>query len=180
MKGLDSNAVPSPVAGKDVVVVSSGYPSKIAVAVKPGGSGDVSDSPQVLWKYSKGTAYVPSPILYGDYVYLMTDKGLITCLDALTGEVKYEGARPPVGTSFMASPVAYDGKLLLVSLDGDAFVLKAGPVHELLRTNPMGEPMAASPAIAKGRLYIRGDKTLYCIEAPKSRISSRPVGAWPS
>lgn len=168
MKGLDSNAVPSPVAGADVVVVSSGYPSKIAVAVRPGGDGDVTGTARVLWTYSKGTAYVPSPILYGEFVYLMTDKGLITCLDARTGEVRYEGARPPVGTSFMASPVAYDGKLLLVSLDGDAFVLKAGPQHEVLRTNPIGEPMAASPAIARGRLYIRGEKTLYCIEAGKS------------
>lgn len=166
MKGLESNAVPSPVAGRDVVVLSSGYPSKIAVAVRPGGSGDISDGERVLWKYSKGTAYVPSPILYGDHVYLMTDKGLITCLDARTGELIYEGARPPVGTSFMASPVAYDGKLLLVSMDGDAFVVKAGPRHEVLRTNPMGEPMAASPAIAKGRLYIRGEKSLFCIERP--------------
>jgi outer membrane protein assembly factor BamB len=167
MKGLESNAVPSPVAGKDVVVLSSGYPAKIAVAVKPGGTGDVTDTPQVLWKYAKGTAYVPSPILYGDYVYLLTDKGLVTCLDAKTGEVKYEGGRPPVGTNVMASPVAYDGKLLLVSMDGDAFVLKAGPSFEILKTNPMGEPIAASPAIARGRLYIRGEKTLFCIERPK-------------
>jgi outer membrane protein assembly factor BamB len=167
MKGLDSNAVPSPVAARDVVVLSAGFPAKVAVAVRPGGSGDISDGAEVLWKYAKGTAYVPSPILYGEYVYLMTDKGLITCLDARTGEVQYEGARPPVGASFMASPVAYDGKLLLLSLDGDAFVLKAGPSYEVLRTNPMGEPMAASPAIAKGRLYIRGEKSLFCIEARK-------------
>ena len=168
MRGLESNAVPSPVAGDGVVVVSSGYPNKIAVAVEPGGSGDVTDSKRVLWKYTKGTAYVPSPIFYAGFVYLMTDKGLLTCIDAKTGEVKYEGARPPVGASFMASPVAYDGKLLIVSMDGDAFVLKAGPVFEVLKTNPMGEPLAASPAIAKGRLYIRGEKTIFCIEAGKS------------
>jgi hypothetical protein len=68
----------------------------------------------------------------------------------------------------MASPVAYDGKLLLVNMDGDAFVVKAGPSFEVLKANPMGEPMAASPAIAKGRLYIRGEKSLFCIEAGKS------------
>jgi outer membrane protein assembly factor BamB len=167
MKGLESNAVPSPVAGDDVVVLTSGYPAKIAVAVKPGGSGDVTDSKSVLWKYTKGTAYVPSPILYRGYVYLVTDKGLLSCLDAKTGELKYEGARPPSGTSFMASPVAYDGKLLLLSMDGDAFVVKAGPSYEVLSTNAMGEPMAASPAIANGRLYLRGEHTLFCIEARK-------------
>jgi hypothetical protein len=68
----------------------------------------------------------------------------------------------------MASPVAYDGKLLLVSMDGDAIVVKSGPSFEILKTNPMGEPIAASPAIAKGRLYIRGEKSLFCIEAAKS------------
>lgn len=78
MKGLESNAVPSPVAGPGVVVLTSGYPVKIAVAVKPGGTGDVTGTSQVMWKYSKGTAYVPSPILYGDYVYLVTDKGLLS------------------------------------------------------------------------------------------------------
>ena len=65
------------------------------MAIRPGGSGDVTGTPRILWTYAKGTAYVPSPILYGDYVYLVTDKGLVTCLDARTGEVKYEGAPPP-------------------------------------------------------------------------------------
>src|SRR5260221_8953043 len=118
IKGLESNAVPSPVANDDVVVLSAGFPDKLAVAVRPGGVGDVTES-RVLWRYTKGTAYVPSPILYDGYVYLMTDKGLITCLDAKTGEVKYEGARPPVAASFMASPIAIDGKLLIMSQDGD-------------------------------------------------------------
>lgn len=162
-KGLESNAVPSPVAAGDVVVVTTGYPTKLAVAIRPGGSGDVTDTPRILWKYSKGTAYVPSPIFYGGYVYLMTDKGLVTCLDARTGEVKYEGARVPVPATFTASPVAYDKKLLLSSEDGDTFVIKAGPKHEVLRTNSIGEAIYASPAIARGRLFIRGATHLYCI-----------------
>jgi outer membrane protein assembly factor BamB len=162
-KGLLSNAVPSPVVGKDVVVLTSGYPSKKAIAIKPGGSGDITGSDHVLWTYEKGTAYVPSPILYGDFVYLVTDKGLMTCLDAKTGAVKYEGARPPVAASFMASPVAFDGKILLSSEDGDTFVIKAGTAHEVLRTNSLGEPISASPAIANGRIYIRGEKSLFAI-----------------
>ena len=165
-KGLDSNAVPSPVAGKGVVVLSAGYPAKVAVAIKPGGSGDVSGSPQILWTYAKGTAYVPSPILYGDYVYLVTDKGLLTCLDARTGEVKYEGVRPPTNATFMASPVAFEGKILLFSEDGDTHVIKAGPQHELLRTNPLGEPIQASPAISQGSLFIRGAQHLFRIRKP--------------
>jgi outer membrane protein assembly factor BamB len=164
-KGLDSNAVPSPVAGPDVVVVSAGYPAKVAVGIKPGGSGDLTGTPRILWTYNKGTAYVPSPILYDGYVYLMTDKGLVTCLDARTGEVKYEGARTPMPGSFTASPVAFDGKILIFSEDGDTHVIKAGPRHEVLRTNVLAEPIYASPALSQGRLFIRGAQHLYCIRA---------------
>jgi outer membrane protein assembly factor BamB len=151
------------VAGHGLVVLSTGYPNKLALAIRPGGAGDVSDSPRVVWRYAKGTAYVPSPVLYGDYVYLLTDKGLLTALDARTGAVQYEGARVPTPASFTASPVAWAGKLLLVSEDGDGFVIKAGPKHEVLATNPLGEPVFASPAIAAGRLYIRGLNHLFCI-----------------
>src|ERR1041384_3594607 len=131
------------------------------MAITLGGSGDLADS--VVWKYTKGTAYVPSPILYGEYLYLTSDRGVLTCLDAKTGEVKYEGGRPPVPATFTASPVAFDGKILLTSEDGDTFVIKAGPKHEVLRTNSLGEVILASIAIADGRLFIRGDKHLYCI-----------------
>ena len=162
-KGVASNAIPSPVAADDLIVVSAGYPEKVAFAIRAGGSGDVSGSARILWRYAKGTAYVPSPILYGDYVYLMTDKGLLTCLDARTGEVKYEGGRVPVPATFTASPVAFDGKLLLLSEDGDGFLVKAGPVHELLGTSSLKEPVYASPALAGGRLYVRGETHLYCI-----------------
>jgi outer membrane protein assembly factor BamB len=166
MKGLASNAVPSPVVGDGVVVLSSGYPEKVAVAVRPGGSGDITGTDRVLWTYNKGTAYVPSPILYHGLVYLMTDKGLITCLDAKTGAVKYEGARLPVPASFMASPVALGGSILLMSQDGDTFVVKAGPQFEVVRTNPLDEPISASAAAAPGRLFIRGEKHLFAIGVP--------------
>jgi outer membrane protein assembly factor BamB len=166
-KGLESNAVPSPVAGGEVVILSSGHPGKLAMAVQAGGSGDVSDS-RVLWRYAKGTAYVPSPVVVDGLVYLMTDKGLLTCLDVKTGAVQYEGGRPPVPATFMASPVVVDGRILMMSMDGDTFVIKAGPAHEVLRTNSLGEPIAASAAVAGGRLYIRGEKHLFAIGTPAS------------
>ncbi len=164
-KGLASNAVPSPVVVGDVVVVSAGYPEKLAMGIRAGGRGDVTDTPRVLWKHAKGTAYVPSPIAYGGYVYLVTDKGIVTCLDAQTGEVKYEGGRVPIPATMMASPVAFDGKILLSSMEGDTFVIRAGPVHEVLRTNTLGEAIAASPALARGRIFIRGESHLYAIGA---------------
>lgn len=162
-KGVESNAIPSPVANNEMVYLVAGYPAKIALAIRLGQSGDLTGTPNVLWKYAKGTAYVPSPILYGDYLYLTTDRGILTAIDAKTGEVKYEGGRIPIPATFTASPVAFEGKILMTSEDGDTFMVKAGPKHEILGTNSVGEPVYASPAIADGRIFIRGEKNLYCI-----------------
>jgi outer membrane protein assembly factor BamB len=173
-KGLDSNAVTTPLVG-DGWSFSTGYPNKLTMAIKPGGQGDVTGA--TLWTYEKGSAYVPSPILYDGYVYLLTDKGLVTCLDAKTGAVKYEGGRPPVPATLMASPVAVDGRLLLMSQDGDTFVVKAGPRFEIVGTNPLGEPVSASAAVAGGRLYIRGERHLFAIGAPAG--PARTSTEWP-
>ena len=162
-KGVESNAIPSPVANNEMAYLVAGFPAKIALAIRLGQNGDLTGTPNVPWKYEKGTAYVPSPILYGDYLYLMTDRGILTCIDAKTGEVKYEGGRIPIPATFTASPVAFEGKILMTSEDGDTFIVKAGPKHDVLGTNSVGEPVYASPAIADGRIFIRGEKNLYCI-----------------
>ena len=116
-----------------------------------------------MWRYNKGTAYVPSPIAVGKYLYLMSDTGLITCLDAATGALQYEGGRPPVPSTFTASLVSYGDRILQTSEDGDTFVIKAGPTHQVLRTNSIGEPVYASLALAGGTIYIRGVKHLFAI-----------------
>ena len=163
-KGVEGHAIPSAVVGDGVVYVSAGFPAKRTYAIRLGGSGDVSDTPSVLWRYEKGSAYVPSPILYGGYLYLTTDRGLLTCIDAATGQVKYEGGRVPAPATFTASPVAFDGKIFLSSEDGDTFVVAAGPEHKVLGTNALGEPIFASPALSRGEIFIRGEKHLYCVK----------------
>jgi outer membrane protein assembly factor BamB len=161
--GVQSHPIPSPVAGHGLVFVTAGSQAKRAYAFKLGGSGNLADSAHVAWHYAKGTAYVPSPIVHGRYLYLMTDKGLLTCLDAITGEVQYEGGRVPVPATFTASPIAVGDRLLLTSEDGDTFVVKAGPVHEVVATNPIGEPVYASLAVAGGTIFIRGERHLFAI-----------------
>ncbi len=162
-KGVESNAIHTPVVGDGVVIVSAGFPAKKTIAIKPGGSGDVTGTGHILWTYQKGTAYVVSPIVYEGLLYLVNDRGVITALDARTGEVKYEGGRVPVPASFMGSPIAAEGTILMTSEDGDTFVIRAGPKHEVLATNSVGEPVYTTPAISNGRIYIRGERHLFAI-----------------
>ncbi len=163
VKGHGSNAIGTPVAGHNMVFVYAGFPEKKTLAIKLGGSGELTGSNNIPWTYDKGTAYVPSSILYGDFLYLLSDRGILTCLDARTGAVQYEGGRVPVPATLTASPIAVEGKILLTSEDGDTFVIKAGSKHEVLATNSLEEPVFASPAISQGLLFIRGEKNLFCI-----------------
>jgi outer membrane protein assembly factor BamB len=156
-KGVESNSIHTPLVGDGLVIVTAGYPVKKSIAIKLGGSGEVA------WTYDKGTAYVVSPILYEGLVYLVNDRGVITALDAKTGAVKYEGGRVPVPATFMGSPIAAEGKILMTSEDGDTFVIKAGEKHEVLGTNSVGEPVYTTPAISNGKIYIRGEKHLFAI-----------------
>lgn len=133
-------------------------------AIKVGSDGDLTNTANIIWRYNKGTAYVPSPIAVGDYLYLVTDAGALTCLDAKTGKLIYQ-ARLPITAQFTASPVSFDGRILLFSEDGDGFVLRAGPVPEVLHVNPIGEPVYASPAISSGKIFLRGATHLFCIAA---------------
>ncbi len=159
-RGLGSNAIPSPVLAGNLAIVSTGYPRKRTMAIRLDGPADGS---RIVWQYEKGTAYVTSPIAYGDYIYLSTDNGILTCLDVATGAVVYQGGRPPVPATFMASPVAYRDHLFMTSEDGQTFVIKAGPAHEIVRVNSVDEPVFASPALSGGTVYIRGERHLFAI-----------------
>jgi outer membrane protein assembly factor BamB len=162
-EGTRSHPIPSFVAGHGLVFVTAGSGAKVAFAFRPGANGEV-DGSRVAWRHNKGTAYVASPILYGDHLYLLSDAGIVTCLDAKTGTLVYEGGRVPVPATFRASPVAFGDRILLTSEDGDTFVLRAGAKHEILRTNSVGEPVWASPALANGMVYIRGAQHLFAVK----------------
>lgn len=162
-EGLGNNAVPSPVAGPDAVYLAAGYPRKRTLALSLAGRGDVTGTTSLLWEYDRGAGYVPSPLLAGGDFYLMTDGGALSCLDARSGEVRYDGERLPSPARFTASPVAVAGHLLLTSEKGDTFVVKAGAKHEFVRKNPVGESVFASLAVAENRIYIRGETHLICI-----------------
>jgi outer membrane protein assembly factor BamB len=154
--GLTNNAVPSPIVAGSVALFTTGYPKKRALGL------DLA-SGRSLWEYNRGTAYVPSPVPWDGRFYLMTDSGQMTGLEATTGTALYESERLPVPARFTASAVAVAGRILLTAEDGRTFVIRAGPKFEVEATNAIGEPVRASPAIADGRVYIRGETHLFAI-----------------
>lgn len=164
--GLLGNVIATPLATDDLAIVSVGYPDKRTYAVRLAARGLLGEADKV-WRYDKGTGYVPSNLLHDGLVYLIDDRGTLTCLDAETGELVYEGGRVPLATRFTASPVAWsDGaraRILLSGQDGDMFVIQAGREHAVLAVNSIGEELIASPAIAGDRLYVRGGRHLFAI-----------------
>ncbi len=162
-RGTSYEVIPTPVVGYGMVFCSSGRAGP-TLAITPGGSGDVSGT-HVAWRSPRGSPFVPSPILYGDQLYMVNDMASIaTSLDARTGEAVWQGRLGVAQREgFSASPVAVDDKIFFTNDDGDTFVLRAGRTFELLRVNSLGESVLASPALVGGHLYIRTGRNLFAI-----------------
>ena len=135
-------------------------PNGTHMAIKPGGTGDVTDS-HVVWRNDRSTPFVPSALMLGERYYVADDKGIASCIDALTGKLLW---RKRMGGKFTASPVAADGKLFFTDETGGTIVLDAGQAeYQELAHNQIGEDVYASPAISQGRLFVRSTKHLFCI-----------------
>jgi outer membrane protein assembly factor BamB len=164
--GQTLNAIPSALAADGVAFIMSGYRGAAAVAVTLDAEGDVTGTDKVLWKYGKGTPYVPSPLLVdGKLYFTQTNDNLFTCLDAKTGKPYFEQVRLKGVESFYASPVAAAGRIYLVDREGTTLVLKQGTKVEVLATNTLDDAIDGSPVVVGRQLFLRGHKYLYCIEA---------------
>ena len=164
---------PTPTSIHGLIIVSSGFipePVRPITAFRPGANGDITlkgeetKSDAIVWRQPAAAPYIPSPIAYGDYIYVLLDQGFIACYEAKTGKEVYGKTRIAVGVQFSASPIAMDGKLFCASEDGDVYVIKAGPNYELLAKNSIGESIMASPAVSGGKMFVRALKHLYCIK----------------
>jgi outer membrane protein assembly factor BamB len=167
--GMTVNAIPSAVAGGGVVYCMSGYRGAAACAISLDSIGDVTDTDKVLWHYGRGTPYVPSPLLAGGRLYFtQANDNLLTALDVRTGRPTGDLDRRRLSgtTSFYASPVAAAGRIYLVDRAGTTLVLAQGDELKVLARNRLEDPVDASPAAAGKQLFLRGDKYLYCLEAP--------------
>lgn len=164
-KGLGLNTIPAPVYDGKRVFVMSGFrePNLLAIDLD-GAKGDLTGSEHVLWTNQRGNSYTPSPVLQDGILYVLTDSGLLSAFDAETGETHYQQQRLPNPYRLKASPVAAEGKLYIATETGDVVVVKMGPKYEAIATNTIeGEFFIATPAIADGEIYLRGEHTLYCI-----------------
>ena len=171
--GMSTIVIPTPFSVFDLVYVCSGYVGdsvRPAYAIRPGASGDITPrdgqtNAFVAWSDKTAAPYNPSPIVYGDYFYVLFDFGFLSCHDARTGRVVYEKQRidPKKNAAFTASPWAADGKIFCLSEDGDTYVFKAGPKYELLDVNSLGEMCMATPATVDKSFIIRTYSRIYRI-----------------
>jgi outer membrane protein assembly factor BamB len=156
--------IPVPVVGHGLLFCCSGR-SGPTLAIRPEGARGEVTKTHLVWKTVKGSPFVPSPLLYGDELYVINDIiSVATCFEAKSGKLLWQGRLgEPVKEGFSASPVGVNGKVFITNDQGDTFVLKAGKEFRLLHVNHLGERTLASPALLDGRWYIRTAGHLVCI-----------------
>ncbi len=138
--------------------------SNAAWAIRLGGTGDITAS-HVLWRYDRSLPDVPGVLYYRDVLYLIRNGGILQSLDPAAGKAHKVGRLPHALDEYYASPVAGDGKVYLISRNGNATVLKAGAEWSILSTGEMGEEVFATPAIADGVIWVRTSAALYAFGA---------------
>jgi len=162
--GLGANAIPVPVYQNGMVYVMSGYRDPKLMAIKLGRQGDLTGSDAIVWSHTRGLSYTASPVLFDNKLYVVTDNGLVSVFNATTGEPYYAQTRLPKTYNLKASPVGANGKLYLATEDGDVVVIKMGEKLEVIATNHLADQIfIATPVIAAGELFLRGQNTLFCI-----------------
>jgi outer membrane protein assembly factor BamB len=173
LNGMSSITIPTPFARHGLVFISSGYftdPLRPTYAIRPGAAGDISLAPgtttnaYIVWSDPTMAPYNPTQLVYGDVLYTLLDRGFFTAHDARTGREIYGRQRiASDAPGFTSSPWAYNGKVFVMSEDGDTYVLQAGSEFKVLGKNPLSEMTLATPAVTGDSLIIRTASKLYRI-----------------
>ena len=151
--------VPRPVFGQGLVFIATGFQEPSLIAVRPDGEGDVTKT-HVAWRLTRGAPYTPSPLLVGDDLYVVSDTGVLTVVEARTGAVRYQQR---LGGNYSASPVFADGRIYFQSEEGVTTVAAPGPTFTRLAQNRLDGTLLASMALSGQAIYIRSDQHLYRI-----------------
>ena len=163
--GLTTNVIPCPVVYDDLVICMSGHGGNEVRAVRLDSRGDVTDdAQQVVWQSHRSASYVPSPLLYGEQLFLTkSNTAILTCLNPASGETLLENVRLPEMKSIYASPVGAADRIYITSREGVTLVMKNQPKLDVLAINKLSERIDASPAIVGRELFLRGERHLYKI-----------------
>lgn len=169
VSGMTRNPIPSPIQVDGIAYLMSGFQGSTMQAIKlAGAEGNLRDSDNLLWTHRRGTSYVPSAMVYqGEVYFLRVSNGVLSCLDAKTGEAHYEGKRMRRMGTVYSSPVAAAGRIYFTSRRGYTKVIKAGSKYEELATNRLHDTIDGTAAIVGNEIYMRGEKHLYCIAEKK-------------
>ena len=151
--------VPRPVYGHGLVYIATGFQQPTLIAVRPDGTGDVTRT-HVAWTLRRGAPLTPSPLLVGDELYIVNDGGIVSCLDATSGETRWQHR---LDGNFSASPVFADGRIYFLNEEGVATVIQPGKEFRTLATNHVDGATLASMAVSAGSIFIRSDTHLYRI-----------------
>jgi outer membrane protein assembly factor BamB len=154
------SVVPRPVFANGLVYVCTGYDAPTLLAIKPDGTGDVTKT-HVAFKVKKNVSHNPSPLVVGDALYLVSDGGVLSCLDAKTGEERWTER---VGKAYSSSPLYAGGLIYLLDESGTTTVFKPGASYDPVATNKLDERTQASCAVDGAALLLRTEKALYRIE----------------
>ena len=159
--GRGFSNVPRPVYGNGLVFIATGFQTPSMLAVRAGGSGDVTDT-HVAWTLRRGAPHTPSPLLVGGELYMVSDYGVLTCIDAASGEVHWQQR---IGGNYSASPVFADGRIYFQSEEGKTTVIAPGATYSEIAVNQLDGSTLASMAVADGSFFLRTDSHLYRITA---------------
>jgi outer membrane protein assembly factor BamB len=155
--------VPRPVFGHGLVYIATGFQQPSLIAVRPDGSGDVTRT-HVAWTLRRAAPLTPSPLLVDDELYIVSDTGIASCLDAKTGTVHWQQR---LGGSFSASPVFADGRIYFLAEQGVAIVIAPGKEFRQLATSKLDGATLASMAMSAGSIFVRTDTHVYRIALQK-------------
>jgi outer membrane protein assembly factor BamB len=162
--GLGANPVAMVVADDEAVYTMSGHRNAAGMAIELGRSGDLTGTDAVRWRIDRGTAYVPSPLLYdGLLIFCQRTSGILTCLDARTGAVHYEQHRVEGLADVYASPIGVNDRIYFAGQNGTTVVLEKSKEVKVLARNQLDDGFDASPAVVGNELFLRGRANLYCV-----------------
>jgi outer membrane protein assembly factor BamB len=163
--GLSANIVASPVAADGMVYAASSYDTRAMLAIRlDGAKGDITGTAQVVWTRTRGTPYVPSPLLYGDSLYFLRHyQGILSRVNRKTGEERYGPFRLNGIRNVYASPVGAANRIYITDREGTTLVLSHGDEPRMLALNRLNDSFSASAAVVGGELFLRGQQNLYCI-----------------